>query len=223
MSQADDGELKLHKAQQECKELATTLDDERAEWRVEKTKLKTLAADTLKIREDEWQRERELLTKQVKEASASKGLSAPMTPSTPRPASPSAVARPTTLGTPAGAIERLNGEVMHKDESLLAARRQIDDLTKSRTALADELVVLVGKNEELSKQCTELPKVKAALKEMEEKLDAVMVMYGEKKEEASELRLDLQDFRQLYQVQTQQLCDQIEQLTTQLQASKTST
>jgi hypothetical protein len=46
--------------------------------------------------------------------------------------------------------------------------------------------------------------------------------YGEKAEETQELQMDLQDFRQLYQAQTTQLCGQIEELTKQIAAKKSA-
>lgn len=119
-------------------------------------------------------------------------------------------------------IERLNGEIQHKDQTLQAVRRQLQELTNSRAAIADELVALVAKNEELTKQCAALPSVREELAEARRKLDAVMVMYGEKAEEAQELRMDLQDFRQLYQAQTTQLCGQIEELTKQIASKKSA-
>eukprot|EP00038_Savillea_parva_P009921 m.186682 g.186682 ORF g.186682 m.186682 type:complete len:1085 (+) comp16856_c0_seq1:76-3330(+) len=241
MEHVEELELELHKVREEKKALAATFDGAREEWRVERLKLKALTADTLKTREDEWQRERDALQRQLKDMSSSsvarpsrggagsaagaQTLSAngvgDATDAGRRSASPRSMAGGGGGGggTVSGNMERLNTDLSHKEEALMAARRQLEELSKSRSAIADELVVLVAKNEELSSKCAELPKVQADLAEAERKLDQVMVMYGEKKEEAAELRLDLQDFRQLYQMQTQQLCGQIEQLSAQL-ASK---
>ncbi len=40
----------------------------------------------------------------------------------------------------------------------------------------------------------------------------MLVMYGEKAEEAQELRMDLQDVKSMFQAQVQQLVTQLEQL-----------
>lgn len=52
--------------------------------------------------------------------------------------------------------------------------------------------------------------------ELQEKYDAVLQMYGEKVEETDELQLDLQDVKDMYRAQIDDLLVQQRQLTQQL-------
>lgn len=233
----DELEMELHKMQQQTKALQATFDGASEEWRKERIKLKTVAADTLKAREDEWEREKADLQHRVKTAPLGTGGEA----STVAPNismgkgagdasidvatnKPDVAAISNDVGgagaSVAGVVERLNARILHKDSELQAIRRQLQELQTSRNAIADELVILVSKNEVLQKECDSLPDITAKLSGAEAKLDAVMQMYGEKAEEADELRLDLQDFRSLYQAQTESLVGQIEQLSVQVAAKR---
>jgi len=103
------------------------------------------------------------------------------------------------------AVEKLNSRLVHKDRELLALQSQLADLEKSRNSIADELVVLVAKSEELGEQAAKLPQLEQKLAKSEQKLDQVMQMYGEKAEQAEEYKLDIQDMREMFQAQIQQL------------------
>merc|ERR1712048_715790 len=60
---------------------------------------------------------------------------------------------------------------------------QLAALEKNRAGIADELVELVRKNDELTEQASLVPELKTRLLNSEHKLDQVMQMYGEKVEE----------------------------------------
>lgn len=58
--------------------------------------------------------------------------------------------------------------------------------------------------------------------ELQEQYDAMMQMYGEKVEETEELQLDLQDVKDMYRAQIDDLLVQQRQLTQQLYALQAS-
>lgn len=63
-----------------------------------------------------------------------------------------------------------------------------------RIILTNEITLLASKVEELEKQLT-------AQNELQTRYDALLQMYGEKMEECQELRLDLEDVKEMYKIQ----------------------
>lgn len=74
-----------------------------------------------------------------------------------------------------------------------------------RDALNAEVSSLAAKLEDLSTQSTELQSAKDSLTDIQTKYDALLQMYGEKVEESQELRLDLEDVKDMYKTQIDQL------------------
>ena len=68
-----------------------------------------------------------------------------------------------------------------------------------------ELSTLTLKIEELSNKVTEVEALNENLNDIGTKYDALLQMYGEKVEEAEELRLDLEDVKDMYKTQIDQL------------------
>lgn len=71
--------------------------------------------------------------------------------------------------------------------------------------MARELVNLTNQNEEIMEKIEELPLLKKQYEELNQRYDALLQMYGEKVEEADELRLDLQDVKEMYKLQIDHL------------------
>jgi regulator of replication initiation timing len=76
-----------------------------------------------------------------------------------------------------------------------------------RDALNSELASLTLKVENLSTKVSEAQVLNENLAETQTRYDALLQMYGEKIEENQELRLDLQDIKELYKMQIDQLLD----------------
>lgn len=74
-----------------------------------------------------------------------------------------------------------------------------------RDALNSELASLTLKVEELSAKIIEARQLNESLNEIQTRYDALLQMYGEKVEENQELRLDLEDVKDMYKMQIDQL------------------
>ena len=82
---------------------------------------------------------------------------------------------------------------------------EISRRNNERDALNMELSTLTLKIEELSNKVTEVEALNENLNDIGTKYDALLQMYGEKVEEAEELRLDLEDVKDMYKTQIDQL------------------
>ena len=67
--------------------------------------------------------------------------------------------------------------------------------------MAEEIVKLTNACDSLEEQVKEVPELRKAAKEIEHRYNAVLQMYGEKAEEVQELKLDLQDVKEMYRQQ----------------------
>lgn len=74
-----------------------------------------------------------------------------------------------------------------------------------RDALNSELASLTLKVEELNAKIIEARELNESLNEIQTRYDALLQMYGEKVEENQELRLDLEDVKDMYKMQIDQL------------------
>lgn len=90
------------------------------------------------------------------------------------------------------------GEVQQLQWEL--SRRNVE-----RDALNSELATLTLKLEDLSNKVQETQALNETLSETQTRYDALLQMYGEKMEENQELRLDLEDVKEMYKTQIDQL------------------
>lgn len=91
----------------------------------------------------------------------------------------------------AGEVQQLQWEL---------SRRNIE-----RDALNSELATLTLKVEDLSNKVQKAQALNESLSETQTRYDALLQMYGEKMEENQELRLDLEDVKEMYKSQIDQL------------------
>lgn len=84
------------------------------------------------------------------------------------------------VGVVSGEVQQLQWELKRHDHE--------------RIILTNEITLLASKVEELEKQLT-------AQNELQTRYDALLQMYGEKMEECQELRLDLEDVKEMYKIQ----------------------
>lgn len=68
-----------------------------------------------------------------------------------------------------------------------------------------ELATLTLKIEDLNIKVSEVSALNESLSETQTRYDALLQMYGEKVEENQELRLDLEDIKEMYKTQIDQL------------------
>eukprot|EP00112_Aurelia_sp_Birch-Aquarium-sp1_P016637 Seg3790.1 transcript_id=Seg3790.1/GoldUCD/mRNA.D3Y31 product="TATA element modulatory factor" protein_id=Seg3790.1/GoldUCD/D3Y31 len=105
-------------------------------------------------------------------------------------------------------MEKLQTQMRQKDGEILVLKEEIVSLQKTRASLAQELVNLSNLVEELQDKVEKYDTMKENYQALESRYNAVLQLYGEKVEEADELRMDLEDVKQMYKQQIQQLFDE---------------
>ncbi|XP_052465967.1 TATA element modulatory factor isoform X3 [Carassius gibelio] len=109
------------------------------------------------------------------------------------------------LGGGSSIIESLQSQLKLREGEIAHLQMEIASLERSRTVMAEELVRLTNQNDEMESKVQEIPKLKVQLKDLEQRHNTILQMYGEKAEEAEELRLDLDDVKNMYKTQIDEL------------------
>ncbi|XP_037107785.1 TATA element modulatory factor isoform X1 [Syngnathus acus] len=102
-------------------------------------------------------------------------------------------------------IENMQSQLKLREGEIAQLQLEISSLERSRAAMAEELVRLTNQNDEMQEQVTEIPKLQIQLKELEQRHNTILQMYGEKAEEAEELKLDLEDVKSMFKTQIDEL------------------
>ncbi|KAM6980844.1 TATA element modulatory factor [Aplochiton taeniatus] len=102
-------------------------------------------------------------------------------------------------------VENLQSQLKLREGEIAHLQLEISGLERSRSVMAEELVRLTNLNEEMEDQVKEIPTMKVQLKDLEQRHNTILQMYGEKAEEAEELRLDLEDVKNMYKLQIDEL------------------
>ncbi|KAK3586049.1 hypothetical protein CHS0354_033172 [Potamilus streckersoni] len=105
----------------------------------------------------------------------------------------------------ANLLENLQSQLKLKEGEIIQLQSEIQQLERTRESMARELVNLSNENEKLKEQVEELPELSAKFKEQSKRNEALLLMYGEKVEEANELRMDLHDIKEMYKSQIDHL------------------
>ncbi|CAM9903194.1 unnamed protein product [Lampetra fluviatilis] len=112
------------------------------------------------------------------------------------------------LNAGSSVIESLQSQLKQREGEIAQLQTEIGKLERTRMLMTEELVKLSTQNEELQESTEEVPKLKGQLKDLEQRYNTMLQMYGEKAEEAEELRLDLQDIKNMYKAQIEELLRQ---------------
>ncbi|XP_017305582.1 TATA element modulatory factor isoform X2 [Ictalurus punctatus] len=102
-------------------------------------------------------------------------------------------------------VENLQSQLKLREGEITQLQVEISNLERSRSAMAEELVRLTNQNDELEAKVKEIPRLRVQLKDLEQRHNTILQMYGEKAEEAEELRLDLEDVKNMYKTQIDEL------------------
>ncbi|XP_015240947.1 PREDICTED: TATA element modulatory factor [Cyprinodon variegatus] len=102
-------------------------------------------------------------------------------------------------------IENLQSQLKLREGEIAQLQLEITSLERSRSVMAEELVRLTNQNDEMQEKVKDIPKLKVLLKDLEQRHNTILQMYGEKAEEAEELRLDLEDVKNMYKTQIDEL------------------
>ncbi|XP_061641125.1 TATA element modulatory factor isoform X2 [Phyllopteryx taeniolatus] len=102
-------------------------------------------------------------------------------------------------------IENMQSQLKLREGEIAQLQLEISSLERSRSVMAEELVRLTSQNDEMEEQVTDIPKLRVQLKDLEQRHNTILQMYGEKAEEAQELRLDLEDVKSMFKAQIDEL------------------
>uniref|UniRef100_H2SPJ5 TATA element modulatory factor 1 n=1 Tax=Takifugu rubripes TaxID=31033 RepID=H2SPJ5_TAKRU len=106
-------------------------------------------------------------------------------------------------------MENLQSQLKLREGEIAQLQLEISNLERTRAVMAEELVRLTNQNDDMEEKVKEIPKLKIQLKELEQRHNTILQMYGEKAEEAEELRLDLEDVKNMYKTQIDELLEHI--------------
>lgn len=109
------------------------------------------------------------------------------------------------MGAGSSVIENLQSQLKLREGEIMQLQFEISNLEKTRTVMAEELVKLTNQNDDLEDQVKEIPKLRVQLRDLDQRYNTILQMYGEKAEEAEELRLDLEDVKSVYKIQIDEL------------------
>ncbi|XP_015595309.1 TATA element modulatory factor isoform X2 [Cephus cinctus] len=102
-------------------------------------------------------------------------------------------------------FENLQAQLKQRDGEVQQLQWELSRRNVERDTLNMELSTLALKVEELTAKVSEVETLNENLNDIQTKYDALLQMYGEKVEENQELRLDLQDVKDMYKSQIDQL------------------
>lgn len=112
------------------------------------------------------------------------------------------------MGAGSSIIENLQSQLKLREGEISHLQLEIGNLEKTRSIMAEELVKLTNQNDELEEKVKEIPKLRTQLRDLDQRYNTILQMYGEKAEEAEELRLDLEDVKNMYKTQIDELLRQ---------------
>ncbi|KAF3855930.1 hypothetical protein F7725_016653 [Dissostichus mawsoni] len=102
-------------------------------------------------------------------------------------------------------MENLQSQLKLREGEIAQLQIEISSLERSRSVMAEELVRLTNQTDEMDEMVKEIPTLKVHLKDLQQRHNTILQMYGEKAEEAEELRLDLIDVKNMYKCQIDEL------------------
>ena len=118
-------------------------------------------------------------------------------------------------GTPLGGIyttERLQQSLRQRNGEIVSLQAKLDGKEAATKALAEEVVSLTAKVEELSKDMQDAPERKKEFDELKRRHTTLLELLGEREERIMELEADLSDVNQMYKEQITELLLRIEKI-----------
>lgn len=105
-------------------------------------------------------------------------------------------------------FENLQSSLKQRDGEVSQLQWELSRLQNERNVLNDEISNLTLEIENLKEKLQTHETLEKEFSELQRKYDALLQMYGEKVEEAQELELDLQDVKEMYKAQINELLKQ---------------
>ncbi|XP_055682461.1 TATA element modulatory factor [Lutzomyia longipalpis] len=112
------------------------------------------------------------------------------------------------LGGHTSVLENLQSTLKQRDGELYQLQWELSRLQTEKSELINEISDMTNQIETMETQLDTTRSMEEKFAELQTQYDALLEMYGEKEEEAQELRLDLQDVKEMYKVQINDLLRQ---------------
>ncbi|XP_059618492.1 TATA element modulatory factor [Phlebotomus argentipes] len=113
-----------------------------------------------------------------------------------------------TLGGHTSVLENLQSTLKQRDGELYQLQWELSRSQTEKGELINEISDMTVQIENMESQLENTRSMEERFVELRTQYDALLEMYGEKEEEAQELRLDLQDVKEMYKVQIDDLLRQ---------------
>ncbi|CDF35339.1 unnamed protein product [Chondrus crispus] len=110
------------------------------------------------------------------------------------------------------ATERLSQSLRQRNGEIASLQGQLDTKEEATKALAEEVVSLTARVEELTKEMHDAPTMKAGFEELKKRHMGLLELLGEREERIMELQADLSDVNQMYKEQITELLLRIEKM-----------
>eukprot|EP00092_Neocalanus_flemingeri_P107330 GFUD01137768.1.p1 GENE.GFUD01137768.1~~GFUD01137768.1.p1 ORF type:complete len:200 (+),score=89.87 GFUD01137768.1:92-691(+) len=109
------------------------------------------------------------------------------------------------LGSTTALMENMQAQLKLKEGELVQLQVEYINMERVRDTMGQELTKLTIKADQIDNLTVEMAKLKEEYMTLQQKYQTMLTMYGEKVEEAEELKLDLQDVKEMYKMQIDQL------------------
>lgn len=108
------------------------------------------------------------------------------------------------------ATERLTSSLRQRNGEIVSLQAQLDSKEAATQALAEEVVSLTARVEEIFAELKDAPEVRKELDELKRRHSALLELLGEREERIMELEADLTDVNQMYKEQITELLLRLE-------------
>ena len=109
----------------------------------------------------------------------------------------------------ANVFESMQAQLKTREGELNQLVQQVNALKRSRNNMAEEIVRLSNQNDDMEKYEKECTNLREQIKEINQRHNLTLTLLGEKSEECEELKMDLQDVKQMFRQQTEELLSKI--------------
>jgi len=109
------------------------------------------------------------------------------------------------MGNTTALLENMQSQLKLKEGELAQLQAEYVNIERVRESMGQELTKLTIKADQIDSLTEELARLKEEYQTLQQKYQTMLTMYGEKVEEAEELKLDLQDVKEMYKMQIDQL------------------
>jgi TATA element modulatory factor len=106
--------------------------------------------------------------------------------------------------------ERLHSTLRQRIGEIASLHSQLTSKETATQALADEVVALTARVEELTAELKDAPEVRSGLSDLTVRHAALLELLGEREERIQELEADLVDINQMYKAQITDLLLRLE-------------